>query len=207
MAPTSERGCGPWLSGRVANPFGLHDQTPPPGGVMFWLGQYPAAETLSRVNRFCRFGRQYGGPCGQHGPRSHGRPGGGTNAGMLINCLSAAAETAGRHNGGTQHRGENRPYAGGRRLRRDQHHPPAGCCERILPGRHIPYPHVQQSQRQATGRANGSTSSWRRGGGRREPVNRGTGARPVSASVPRRPGGLPAGGARQRPHPGPGLPA
>ena len=28
MAPTSKRGCGPWLSGRVANPFGLHDQLP-----------------------------------------------------------------------------------------------------------------------------------------------------------------------------------
>ena len=40
---------------------------------------------------------------------------------MLINCLSAAAETAGWHNWGTQHRGENRPDGGRGCIRRDRH--------------------------------------------------------------------------------------
>ena len=102
MAPTSKRGCGPWLSGRAANPFGLHDQLPSTRSGDVVDEAIPAAEPSSRVNRLCRFSGQSRRPGSQHGRRSHARPGGGTSAEMLINCLPAAAETAGRHHGGTQ---------------------------------------------------------------------------------------------------------
>ena len=205
MAPTSKRGCGPWLSGRVANPSGLHDQLPSPGGVMLWMRQCPATEPLSRANRFCRFGGQSGGASSQHGRRSHARPGGGTNAELLINCLPAAAETAGWHNWGTQHRGENRPDGGRRYIRRDRHPPPAGGRERFFPCCRIQQP-WRRPRWPSVGRPTGTTPGWRQCLGCREPVDRGAGARPVGASVPRRPGDLPPGWHRATATPCPGTP-
>ena len=102
MAPTSKRGCGPWLSGRVANPFGLHDQLPSTRSGDVVDEAMPCERTVVTrqpvlpVQRAIRPSRQ------PAWTPSHGRPGGGTNAEMLINCRFESAETAGRHHGGTQ---------------------------------------------------------------------------------------------------------
>ena len=178
MAPTSKRGCGPWLSGRVANPFGLHDQLPSTrsGDVvdeaMPCRGTVVPRQQTLPVQRAIRPSRQ---PAWTAFTRQ---------AWWRYQCRDAdkLPFRSGRNRRKAPRRnttgGQNLPDGGRGCIRRDRHHPPAGGRERLFPCCRIQQP-WRRPRWPSVGRPTGSTPGWRRGGDRREPVDRGAGARPL----------------------------